>query len=126
MASAFSYELSTSGTTPEEAKKRVQRVLGERLRRPSGGSASSNIHRGMRLSKDTPTSLSYRPKLQVPMPISIVIWLGREIRRERVNVTFTPNETDGTRMAVSGKVGQGTQAVADRDFWEGVLSASER
>lgn len=126
MVNTFSYEFSTSGTTPEEAKERVQGVLSERLRRPSGGSAGSNIHRGMRLSKETPTSLSYKPKLQVPMPVSIIIWLGREIRGERINVTFIPNDTDGTRMAVSGTVGQGTQAVADRDFWDGVLSTSER
>ena len=79
----------------------------------------------MRLSKQTPTSLSYTPKLQVPMPVSILVWLGRQLSRERVNLTFTPNGTDGTRMAVSGKVGRGGQAVADRDFWDGVLSTRE-
>ncbi len=125
MASTFSYELSTSGATPEEAKERVQRVLSERLRRPSGGTASSNIHRAMRLSKQTTTSLSYKPKLQVPLPVSTVIWLGREISGERVDLTFAANGPDGTRMEVSGKLGRGTQAIADRDFWDGVLSASE-
>ncbi len=125
MASTFSYEFSTSGTTPEEARERVQRVISERLHRPSGGSASSNIHRAMRLSKQTPTSLLYKPKLQVPLPFSIIVWLGRELRGERVNLAFTANGIDETRMTVSGKVGEGGQAVAGRDFWEEVLSASE-
>ena len=127
MADSFSYEFSSLGTTPEEVKGRVQTVLSERLRRPSGGSAGSNIHRGMRLSKETPTSLSYKPKLQVPMPVSIIVWLGRELSGESVDLTFSANSgTEGTRIEVSGKVGKGTQAVADREFWEGVLSASER
>jgi len=79
----------------------------------------------MRLSKQTPTSLLYKPKLQVPLPVSIIVWLGRELCGERVNLTFTASGTDGTRMTVSGRVGEGGQAVAGRDFWEGVLSASE-
>jgi hypothetical protein len=124
MANTFAYEFSISGTTPEEARDRVQRVLSERLRRPSGGSGSSNIHRAMRLSKQTPTSLLYKPKLQVPLPVSIVVWLGRELRRERVELAFTTSGTDETRMTVSGKVGEGGQAVAGRDFWEGMLNAS--
>jgi hypothetical protein len=117
MASTFSYELSTSGT-PEEAQDRVQRVLTERLRRPGGGTGAGNIHRAMRLSKQTPTSLSYKPKLQVPMPVSILVWLGRQLNGERVKVTFTADGTDGggTRIAVSGKVGRGGQAVAEREF----------
>lgn len=125
MANTFSYEFSTSGMTPEEAQARVQRVFGERLRRPSGGGASGNLHRAMRLSRQTPTSLSYTPKLQVPMPVSILVWLGRELSRERVDLAFTPDGADGTRVTVSGKVGHGGQAVADRDFWDGVLGTSE-
>jgi len=82
MATTFSYEFSTSGT-PEQAQGRLQRVLTERLLRPSGGGTGSNLHRAMRLSKQTPTSLSYTPKLQVPMPISILVWLGRQLSRER-------------------------------------------
>ncbi len=125
MANTFSYEFSISGTTPEAARDQVQRVLSERLRRPTSGGVQGNLHRAMRLSEQTPTSLLYKPKLQMPLPVSITVWLGRELRRERVDLTFTPNGTDGTRMTVSGKVGEGGQAVAGRDFWEGVLSARE-
>jgi len=124
MANTFSYKFSISGTTPEEARDRVQRVLSERLRRPTSGGVQGNLHRAMRLSKQTPTSLLYKPKLQVPLPVSITVWLGRELRREKVNLTFTANGADETRVTVSGKVGEATQAVAGRDFWEGVLNAS--
>lgn len=80
----------------------------------------------MRLSKHTPTSLTYRPALRVPMPISIIVWLGRMLSAEKVNVTFSPNGGDGqTRVAVSGKVGRGGEAVADREFWDQALTASK-
>jgi len=124
MARTFSYEFSASGT-PEEAKARLQRVLTERLRRPGGGGAASNIHREMRLSNQTATSLSYRPKLRVPMPVSIIVWLGRLLSGEHVNVTFAPVESGGdTRVAVSGKVGRGGEAVADREFWTDLFSVN--
>lgn len=125
MANTFSYEFSISGATPQEARDRVQRVLSERLRQPTGGGIKGNVHRAMRLSKQTPTSLQYKPKLQVPLPVSITVWLGRELRREHVNLTFTASGADETRVTASGKVGGATQAVAGRDFWEGVLNASE-
>ena len=125
MAQAFSYEFSTSGT-PQEAQERLQRVLNERLRRPGGGGAASNLHREMRLGRHTPTSLAYKPALRVPLPISISVWLGRVLQGENVNVTFEPNTGDGeTRVLVSGKVGRGGGAVADREFWAEALSASK-
>jgi len=124
MARTFSFEFSASGT-PEAAATRLQRVLTERLRRPSGGGAASNIHREMRLSKQDATSLAYRPALRIPMPVSIIVWLGRLLSGEKVNVAFAPNGGDGqTRVAVSGKVGRGGQAVADREFWTDALDAS--
>jgi len=124
MTQAFSYELSTPGT-PEAAEARLQGVISERLRRPSGGSAAGNAQRQMRLSKHTPTSLSYKPKLLAPLPISLSIWVGRRLRGENVEVRFTPDGADGqTRVTVSGKVGNGTQAIADREFWIGVLGAT--
>ena len=124
MTQAFSYELSTPGT-PEAAEARLQGVISERLRRPSGGSAASNAQRQMRLSKHTPTALSYKPKLLAPLPISLSIWLGRRLRGENVDVQFAPNGGDGqTRITVSGKVGHGTQAIGDPEFWTGVLGAT--
>jgi len=124
MAQTFSYEFSTSGT-PEDAEARLQGTISERLRRPSGGSSASNAQRQMRLSKHTATSLSYKPKLLAPLPISLSIWLGRRLRGENVDVQFAPNGADGqTRITVSGKVGHGTQATADREFWTGVLGAT--
>jgi hypothetical protein len=121
----FSYDFSISGGTPEEVEQRVQVVLTERLAHPSGG-AQSSLHRAMRLSRRTASSLSYRPKLRVWMPLSISIWLGRLLRREKIDLTFTGDtaEGDGTHVAVSGSVGQGGQALADREFWQGVLNAS--
>jgi hypothetical protein len=121
MTQAFSYEFSTPGT-PEEAEARLQAAISGRLRRPSGGSAASNAQRQMGLSKHTPTSLSYKPKLLAPLPISLSIWLGRRLRGENVDVQFADGDDGQTRVTVSGKVGHGTQLLADREFWTGVLS----
>ncbi len=124
MAQAFSYELATTGT-PEEARARLHRVLSDRLRRPSGGGGARNLHREMRLSKQTATSLTYKPKLVAPLPVSTMVWLGRVLSAEHINVTFTPNGGDGqTHVTVSGKVGHGGEAVADREFWTEALTAS--
>ena len=133
MAHTFSYEFSTTGT-PEEARARLQGVITERLRRPTGGSTTSNAQHGggatsnaqhqLRLSKQTATSLSYKPKLLVPLPISLSVWLGRVIRGEHVDVTFSAAGSDeGTHMTVSGKVGRASEQTADREFWAGVLNA---
>jgi len=123
VAHTFSYEFSTTGT-PEEARARLQGVITERLRRPTGGGATSNAQHQLRLSKQTATSLSYKPKLLVPLPISLSVWLGRVIRGEHVDVTFSAAGTDeGTHMTVSGKVGRASEQTADREFWAGVLNA---
>jgi hypothetical protein len=124
MAQTFSYEFSKPGT-PEEAKARLQGAITQRLRRPTGGGATSNAQHQMRLSKQTATSLSYKPKLVVPLPISTSIWLGRLARREIVNVTFTANGGDGkTHVTVTGQVGRGSEALADREFWTDVLNTN--
>jgi hypothetical protein len=124
-SNTFSYDFSTPGT-PEEAQYRLQRVLTERLQRPSGGGAATNLHRAMRLSKKSESSLSYGPKLQVPMPVSTLVWLGRLLKGEKVLVTFTPEGADrgGTHVVVSGKMGHGGEAVADPEFWDAALSDS--
>jgi hypothetical protein len=123
MAQAFSYEFSTSGT-PEEAQARLARVITERLRRPTDRGAASNAQHQMRLSKQKASSLSYKPKLVIPLPVSLSVWLGRLIRGEKVDVHFAPNGSDGqTRVVVSGNVGRGAQALADREFWTETLSA---
>jgi ABC-2 type transport system permease protein len=123
MATTFSYELSTSGS-PDQAKARLQAVLSKRLLRPAVGRAGSNLECALQLSKQTATSLTYTPKLRVPLPISTTIWLSRKLGGERVKVTFTADaDTGGTRVAVSGKVGHGAEPVASREFWDGVLSA---
>jgi hypothetical protein len=123
MAQSFSYEFSTTGT-PEETQTRLQRTLTERLRRPSGGGGASNLHRELRLSKRRATSLTYKPKLVAPLPISTMVWLGRVLSAEHIDVTCAPNGGDGqTRVTVSGKVGRGGEAVADREFWTQVLNA---
>jgi hypothetical protein len=77
----------------------------------------------MRLRKESATSLSYAPKLQVPLPLSTLVWLGRLLSRERVLVTFSPDERDGgeTRVAVSGRVGRGGELLTDREFWHTAL-----
>jgi hypothetical protein len=124
MAQTFSYEFASTGT-PEEASVRLQRVLTDRLRRPSGGGGARNLHREMRLSKHTPTSLTYKPKLVAPLPVSTMVWLGRVLSAEHINVTFTPNGRDGqTRVTVAGKVGHGGEAIADREFWTEALTTS--
>jgi hypothetical protein len=122
MARTFSYEFATSGT-PEEAEARLQGEISRRLRRPSDGGAASNAQRQLRLSTYTPTSLSYTPKLLAPLPISLSIWIGRRVRGENVDVQFADGDDGQTRVTVSGKVGNGTQAIADPEFWTGVLSA---
>jgi hypothetical protein len=124
MTQTFTYEFSATGT-PEEAQARLQRVLSDRLRRPSGGGGARNLHREMRLSEHTATSLTYKPKLVAPLPVSTMVWLGRVLSAEQINVTFTPKDADGkTRITVSGKVGRGGEAVVDREFWTEVLAAS--
>jgi len=124
MAQTFSHEFATTGT-PEAATARLQRVLTDRLRRPSGGGGARNLHREMRLSEHTATSLTYKPKLVAPLPISTMMWVRRLVSAERISVTFTPNGGDGqTRVTVAGKVGRGGEAVADREFWTEALTAS--
>ena len=123
MARTFSYEFSTTGT-PDDARARLQSALTDRLRRPSGGGGASNLHREMRLSKHTATSLTYKPKLVAPLPVSTMVWLGRVLSAEQINVTFTPDGGDReTRITVSGKVGHGGEVLADREFWADLLSA---
>ena len=124
MALAFAYELSTRGT-PAEAQARLQRALADRLRRPSGGGGARNLHREMKLSQNTATSLTYKPKLVAPLPISTMVWLGRLLSAERIDVAFAPIEGDGqTRVTVSGKVGRGGEMIADREFWTELLGAN--
>ncbi|HUA48770.1 MAG TPA: hypothetical protein VMA77_26290 [Solirubrobacteraceae bacterium] len=124
MARTFSYELSTSGS-PEEAQARLQRAISERLRRPTGGGTAGNLQHQLRLHEQTATSLSYKPKLAAPLPVSFSIWVSRMLRGENVEVQFAPDGADGqTRIIVSGKVGGGTQAIADREFWTGILSSN--
>jgi hypothetical protein len=124
MAQTFSFEFSTTGT-PEEARARLQRALTDRLRRPSGGGSARNLHREMRLSKHSATSLTYKPKLVAPLPVSTIVWLGRVLSAERIDVTFASNGGDGqTHITVSGKVGKGGEAVADREFWTETLATS--
>jgi hypothetical protein len=94
------------------------------LRRPSGGGGARNLHRELRLSEHNATSLTYKPKLVAPLPISTMVWVRRLVSAERINVTFTPDAGDGqTRITVSGKVAHGGEALADREFWAAVLSA---
>ncbi len=124
MSRTFSFDFSTPGD-PEEARARLQRALTERLRRPSGGGGARNLHREMRLTKHTATSLIYKPKLVAPLPVSTMVWLGRVLRAEHIKVTFTANGGDHqTRMTVSGKVGHGGEAIADREFWSEALATS--
>jgi hypothetical protein len=124
MARTFSYEFSTAGP-PEETRARLQRALTDRLRRPSRGGGARNLHREMRLSQHTATSLTYKPKLAAPLPISSMIWLGRVLSAEHINVTFAPKGgDDGTRITVSGKVGRGGEAITDREFWTEALTTS--
>ncbi len=102
----------------------MQRVLTDRLRRPSGGGSARNLHRELRLSEHTATSLTYKPKLVAPLPISTMVWIGRLLSSERINVTFTPSGDGQTRIPVSGKVGHGGEALADREFWTEALTTS--
>jgi len=122
----FTFELSTSGT-PEEVRARVQPVLARRLLRPSAGGRARNLHREMRLSAHTATSLSYRPKLVAPLPVSTTVWLGRLLRAERIDIAFAPDDDHegSTRVVVSGTVGRGGEALADRELWEDVVAGRE-
>ncbi len=123
MTQTFSYDFSTAGT-PEEARARLQATITAQLRRPTGGNSASNAQHQMRLSKHTSTTLSYKPKLVVPLPVSFSIWLGRLVRGESVEVGFRANEDPAkTRITVSGRVGRGTQEIADREFWTALLGA---
>jgi hypothetical protein len=107
MSQTFSFEFSTTGN-PEEARARLQKILTDRLRRPSGGGGARNLHREMRLSKHTATSLTYKPKLVAPLPVSTMVWVGRVLSAEEIKVTFTSNGGDGeTHITVSGKIGHG-------------------
>jgi hypothetical protein len=65
-----------------------------------------------------------RGLLVAPLPLSTIRWLGRVLSAEQINVTFTHNSGDRqTRVTVTGKVGHGGQAVADREFWSAALIA---
>ena len=77
----------------------------------------------MRLSNHTATSLTYKPKLVAPLPISTMMWLGRVLSAERIKLTFAPNDDSQTHITVSGKVGHGGEAIADREFWTDALAA---
>jgi len=123
MSQTFSHEFSTTAA-PEVAAARLERRLSDRLRRPSAGGGARNLHREMRLSEHTANSLTYKPKLVAPLPISTAVWLGRVLGAEKITVTFAGDERDGqTHITISGKVGHGAAAVADREFWAEALAA---
>ena len=124
MAKTFSYEFSTSGT-PEEAEARLQRAISERLGHPTGDKSVSDHHYQMRLSQQTATSLSYKPKLAVFLPISFSIWVRRMLSGENVQIQFAPNGGDEqTRINVSGEVRSESQPIAGREFWTAILSSN--
>ena len=80
----------------------------------------------MRLAKHTDTSLSYKPKLLVPLPISISVWVRRLIRGDNLTVTFNADGSNGeTHVTVDGKVGRGSEAIADREFWTEILTPNQ-
>jgi hypothetical protein len=62
----------------------------------------------MGFAKQTTTSLSYKPKLRVPMPAATMVWLGRRLSGQHVEFTFAP-AAQGTHIAVSGKLGGAAQ-----------------
>ncbi len=126
MAQTFSYEFLATGA-PEEARTRLEDAVTGCLRRPIDGGATAGMHRQMRLARHTATTLSYRPRLVVPLPLSLAVWLSRMMRGEHIELTFGRGGSGGaTSVLVAGKLGRGTEALGDRELWAGVLGPGLR
>jgi hypothetical protein len=107
MSHSFSYIVSLN-ETPTAAQARVRQSVTDQL-----GHAA-----GMRpVPAPDPNEMAFVPKWGWPLIASV----ARRASGENVSLKF--NETDnGTKVAISGKVGAGVENVADRAFWEGTLS----
>lgn len=105
MSQSFSYELSVSGS-PAKAQARVRDAVTERMQEAAR----------MRLAKQDPNSLSFRPEWSWPLLAA----LFRVVAGEAVTLNFSASDR-GTRVTVTGKVGAEAEQVADRDFWAQTL-----
>jgi hypothetical protein len=106
MPQSFSY-IVTLDESPAAAQARVRQSITEQL----------NQAAGMRPAPDPDESqMAFVPRWGWPLLAAV----ARRASGEKVSLRF--RETDnGTKVAVSGKVGASRERVAGRDFWERAL-----
>lgn len=107
MASPFNVEFSLA-EPPAEAQARAVDGLVEPARAV-----------GLRLTKQGPAELQYRPRVQFPF----LIMLWHTLNGERMTVRFEPGDAGGTRVTLSGAVARGNHPLAvDEEHWSEALA----
>jgi hypothetical protein len=109
MASRFDVELATA-EAPAEAQANAAGALAEPARLV-----------GLRLTRQSPGELQYRPRVQ--FPFLVMGW--HYLNGERMTVRFTPGEGGGTRISLSGAVARNKQPLAaDSEHWTESLTGA--
>jgi len=112
MPQSFSYTLKVPAA-PSEAVNRARFVVTERLRDAAG----------MQLRSESSSTLSFAPHIPVHLPISSMRAIFHRLRGENVSMTFSAAD-GGTQVTVAGKVARKARAVADQQFWTGMINAA--
>lgn len=109
MPTTFNVELSMR-EPPAEAQARAASALTEPARAV-----------GLRLTKRRAGELGYRPRVQFPF----LRMLWRNLKGERMTVSFEPGQGNGTRVRIDGAVARANHALAaDPEHWSEALGAT--
>ncbi len=109
MANQFNVEL-TMRESPSDAQARAAVALTEPARRV-----------GLRLTKRGTSELDFRPR--VKLPLLMTLW--HNLNHEHMTIKFEPAETSGTRVKINGAVARGHHALAaNPEHWSEALGGS--
>jgi hypothetical protein len=109
MAAPFDVELSMQ-EPPAEAEARAATALAEPARLV-----------GLRLTKRIAGEFQYRPRVQFPF----VMMGWHYLNGERMTVRFSPGDSGGTRITISGAVASSKHLLAaDPEHWTEALSGA--
>jgi hypothetical protein len=106
MSQSFSYSVSLD-ESPAAAQARVRQAVTDQLSQAAGMRPAPAPDQNQ---------MAFVPKWGWPLVASA----ARRASGEKISLKF--RETDnGTKVAISGKVGGASDRVADREFWESAL-----
>lgn len=81
---------------------------------------------GLRLTEQSSTALTYKPRIHFPFLITVWPWLVRRAQGEQLTLEFTPGE-QGTRVTISGQMSAKRAARAgDQEQWSEALALATR